>query len=232
MARPELTGSITSAWSRGNECPLSSSDDTDSRIITETTEEDDPVSTTTNLQFLQRNLLDDEAAARWGTAELYDAMAAQTNSYSAVLGRVGATASYFESGRRFWVPKGTAVGEAPDLQVYFNGTLMGTADYSVDYFNGRISLTVPSTSLGDKLTATFYACNLWQVAADVMMKQLHSTAASISGGETEIKLGPLAKREKGAGSSSTANYVEKINAFQRFAQLWRLQNQRERRVRM
>ena len=98
------------------------------------------MSTTTNLQFLQTNLLDDAGTAVWSAAELYDTMEVETQPFSAVLGRVGATATYFESDKTFWLQAGTAQGEAPICEIYRAGTLLGTGAYTLDYLNGRVAL--------------------------------------------------------------------------------------------
>jgi hypothetical protein len=187
------------------------------------------MSTTSNLNFLRTNLLDDGSSAIWGTAELYDDMAIETAPYSCLLSRVGGTATYFESAKPFWLPIGTGDGQAPDLDILFNGTALGTASYSLDYLCGRVSLTTPSTLASDEVTATFYACNLWAVAQTALLRRMNST--SISGEKKSIRLGPLSKSVTGP-SEMVLSFNGRINAFARFAQRYRSASTQTPRVRL
>lgn len=187
------------------------------------------MSTTTNLEFLQTNLLDDAGTAVWGTAELYDTMEIETEPFSAVLSRVGAIATYFESGKTFWLQQGTGLGKAPLCEVLENGTVLGTAAYSLDYLNGRVTLTTPSTSTSDEVTATFYACNLYAAAEKCLLRRMNSTA--ITGEKKSIRLGPLAKSVTGP-SEMVQSFQGRINTFRQFAREWMTHGRNPERVRL
>ncbi len=181
-----------------------------------------------NLQFLQQNLLRDTAAAIWSEDELYDAMGIETYPFSMYLGQISTTT--LESGRSFWVPKGIGNGLAPELDILLNGTTLVSSAYSVDYLNGRVTLaTGLGTATRSYLTATFYACNLWEVAAKCLAGYLNST--SVTGEKKSIKLGPLSKSVTGP-SEMVRSIQERISSFKQFARAWRNESVNLRRVRL
>ena len=176
------------------------------------------MSTTTNIEFLQSNLLDDAAASVWGTAELYDTMEVHTYPFSETFARVGATATYFESGKTFLLEAGTVQGQAPDLQLFRAGSLMGTDEFTMDCLNGRITLATISTSLGELFTGTYYACNLYGVAEMCLLRRMNSTA--MTGEKKSIRLGDLAKSVTGP-REMVESFNGRINAFRAYARRWR-----------
>jgi hypothetical protein len=184
-------------------------------------------STSVNLTFLQRNLLDDTATAIWSTTELYDAMETETYFFDGHLSPVSTLV--MESGRPFWVPYGTSDGEAPVLAVLRNGTVLGTSEYTVDYLNGRVTMATGIGTSGTYITATFYACNLWAVAQQALLRRVNSTA--ITGEKKSIKLGPLAKSVTGP-MEMAQSFGERINMFARFAQQWRVKSSNPMRIRL
>ncbi len=186
------------------------------------------MSTTTNLEYLQRNLLDDGSATIWGTAELYDAMDVETESYVSILSGISTT--HWDSGKTFWVPSGTGLGQAPYEAIVLNGTVLGTAAYTLSRLTGRVELATAATPGSDILAATFYACNLWEVAAGALMRRLNSTTV-ISGTDKTIRLGPLSKSVRDMGGAVTS-HVQKVNAFKEWARRWRSVGCNPTRVRL
>jgi hypothetical protein len=184
------------------------------------------MSTTTNIDYLRRNLLDDPSGTIWGTSELYDSMATETYAFFGELTRVSDTV--FESYKPFWVPYGTGVGNAPVLDICVDDVVLDDTEYEVDYLVGRVILATAAEPTS-RVTATFYACNLWAVAQQALMRRVNS--AEISGEKKNIRLGPLAKSVTGP-SEMVASYNQRISMFARFARQWREKSSQEGRVRM
>ena len=180
-----------------------------------------------NLTYLQRNLLNDTNGTLWGTSELYDAMDAETFPFWATLVKVSTTV--FDSNKAFWVPVGDGSGYAPVCHIALNGTVLSTSSYTLDKFSGRVTLATAATNTGDTVTATFYACNLWEVAAKCLTKQMNS--GTWSGVDKTIKLGPLSKTTRDISNAMVAQR-QRINMFREFAKQWRNQAQWAKRVRM
>jgi hypothetical protein len=184
------------------------------------------MSTTTNLTFLQRNLLDDVGTAIWTADELRDDINLEMLPFFATLQMVSTTT--FHSGKTFWCEPGTLVGQSPVLTVSTAGTPYGTSEYTVDYLKGEVTFGT-GVSTAALIEATFYASDLYAAAKHALLRRMNSTA--ITGQQSKIRLGPLAKETTGP-QEMVVSFSGKIEAFSRFSQIWRAQANNKPRIRM